>query len=260
MTQTYFQKNIKNIREADVAIEVGISLERFPDKYKSNKRIVLNAISMNPYDLDYAADDLKQDKEFILKAMEIEGLSLSGASETLRADKEVVIAAVTNNGCAIQFADPSLQGNYEVAKIAISNDPFSLVFAKSLQGDKNFILDEVKKNGLILNYASKELQADTEVALAAVQNNGHALAFVSDENLVNKKIVQAALLNKSDAIKNARDWADIKYRQLDHQQQYRRPTVADNKEHTKIVTLLNSLAEKILEQEKAVAMYDSPFF
>ena len=65
MTKTWFQKNIKNIRDAGVAIEVGISLERLPDEYKSNKRFVLEAISMDPYDLEYAADDLKQDKEFL---------------------------------------------------------------------------------------------------------------------------------------------------------------------------------------------------
>lgn len=74
------------------------------DKFRDDKRVVLEAISFKGVALNGASERLRNDKEVVLKAVKKYGYSLQFASEALKQDKEVVLAAIKENPRSIDFA------------------------------------------------------------------------------------------------------------------------------------------------------------
>jgi len=104
---------------------------------KSDKEIVLAAVTQNGNALQYASDDLKGDqnvvfaafkqkgysveghmsvREMILAAVRADGNNLQFASNELREDREVVLAAVRKSGAALKFALGELNQDSECLK------------------------------------------------------------------------------------------------------------------------------------------------
>ncbi len=74
------------------------------DKFRDDKRVVLEAISLNGVFINGASERLRNDKEVVLKAVKNYGYSLQFASDNLKQDKEIVLAALKENPRSIDFA------------------------------------------------------------------------------------------------------------------------------------------------------------
>jgi hypothetical protein len=63
-----------------------------------------------------------RDKDEVMEAVSVNGYNLKNASLELRNDAQVVICAVKHSGCALAYADLTgiLRGNREVALTAVS--------------------------------------------------------------------------------------------------------------------------------------------
>jgi len=96
-----------------------------------DKEIVLAAIKLNPFDLQYASVRVRADKEVVLAAIralktplvDYIGFipeTLKTDEDILRAEKEVVLAAINHNAVNIRYASASLKDDKEFVLAAIS--------------------------------------------------------------------------------------------------------------------------------------------
>jgi hypothetical protein len=115
---------------------------KWSKKIKNSKPLVLMLVSRDGYALGNITKELKElksDKDVVMAAVSNYGLALRFASDQLKADKEVVIIAVSQNGDSLYDASKELQNDREVVMIAVSQDGFFLYYAsKEVQNDKEY--------------------------------------------------------------------------------------------------------------------------
>ena len=182
----------------------GKQLEKFDDKLRSNKEVVLAAVQQNERAFLYASENLKLDKEFILEAVKLNGAALSYIADNYKGDKEIVLAAVKQNGMVLNYATDKLKNDKEVVLTAINKRGDALYYASDkLKDDKEIVLAAVKSNSLSLDDASKRLKDDKEIVLAAVMYGAYALDYASERLKNDKEIVLAAVKQDGESLKFA---------------------------------------------------------
>jgi hypothetical protein len=106
---------------------------------------------------------MRTDKEVVLAAVTQCGRALYYAAVALRADKQVVLAAVTQNGLALQYAAPTyaavaLRADKQAVLAAVTQDGRALYYAaEALRADKEVVLAAVAQHGEALQYAMPAL-------------------------------------------------------------------------------------------------------
>ena len=182
----------------------GKQLEKFDDKLRSNKEVVLAAVQQNERAFLYASENLKLDKEFILEAVKLNGAALSYIADNYKGDKEIVLAAVKQNGMVLNYATDKLKNDKEVVLTAVNKRGDALYYASDkLKDDKEIVLAAVKSNSLSLDDASKRLKDDKEIVLAAVMYGAYALDYASERLKNDKEIVLAAVKQDGESLKFA---------------------------------------------------------
>ncbi len=83
----------------------------------SKKQFVLDRVSEDGCDLDWAHKSLQDDKEVVLTAVRQNGYALRWASDRLRNDKEVVMAALNEWLGALSFAGNELKNDPEFTNL-----------------------------------------------------------------------------------------------------------------------------------------------
>lgn len=174
---------------------------------KSNRDMVLAAVTVDPRNLQYASVSLQNDKEIVLAAVQVDGRAVIYASEDLQNDEEVVLAAVSATALALEHASPDLQNNETIVMAAVQQDGNALQYASSrLQNDETIVLAAVQQPGALCSnmwngafqYASSDLQNDETVVLAAARA-GLGLREFEEKWRSNEKVVLAALAKPSSA-------------------------------------------------------------
>ena len=82
----------------------GYILWYLPEKWKSDKELVMEAVRQNGRALRCASDTMREDVEVVMTAVLQDGLALKYASESLRSDENVVHAAIMQNRHARFYA------------------------------------------------------------------------------------------------------------------------------------------------------------
>jgi len=98
---------------------------------------MMAAVAKDPLVLRFASRALKSDKELVLRAVTLCWQALEHASSELQADLDVCDAALAQTPLALQFAAPKVRDNYNVVLAAVKRDAQALGFAsKRLRGDE----------------------------------------------------------------------------------------------------------------------------
>ena len=184
----------------------------------SNKKEVIQALTLDGMLLSEAPDEIKDDKESVMAALELqvmsEGVSgqfLEFASDRLKADKEVVMKAVKETPSALYDVDDSLKKDKDVVSIAVLGRSGGLSHADdSLKADKDFFMDLMNRStefenltGYSFNCLHESLRGDKEVVMAVVSVYGSQLEHASDSLRADKEVVLAAVENDSWALEYA---------------------------------------------------------
>mmetsp|Transcript_95568 Transcript_95568/g.212557 ORF Transcript_95568/g.212557 Transcript_95568/m.212557 type:complete len:206 (+) Transcript_95568:111-728(+) len=106
---------------------------------RSDRAIVLEAVSFNGWALQWASEHLLKDREIVLAAVKSNGLVLELASENLRNDKKLVLEAVKQNGRALKWASPKLTKDADIVMAAVLQCGHALAYAADeLRGQQRF--------------------------------------------------------------------------------------------------------------------------
>jgi len=96
-----FDAEEKNIR---LGVKAALSI---------NDVATLDLVKRHGYLLHFASDEIKSDRKVVLAAVTQFGSALEYASEELKNDREIVLAAVTQNGNALVYAGQQLKNDRE---------------------------------------------------------------------------------------------------------------------------------------------------
>ena len=139
--------NSKNFAKTIISNCKGFSLKYFSEEIRSNKELVLIAVSKNGNELKHASDELKKDREVVLAAIKTSQVELFANEAIKYADKsflndfEIARIAVAFSGNMLQYFVDEVRKDKEIVSIAVNNTPNAVEFAdKSLLSDKDFIL------------------------------------------------------------------------------------------------------------------------
>jgi CxxC motif-containing protein len=171
----------------------GNNLEYAADSLKADKEVVLAAVNNSGSALRFSADDLKEDPEIFIPSLR-NYASLEDFPEQFKADKKFVLGAVAISGENLEYASDELKANKEIIKAAIKNDSGSLRHAsEALRADKEIVLEAMKNGGVDFRHIDEKFKVDKEVVLEAVKSNNNLVSQISDELKADKEIHIAAL-------------------------------------------------------------------
>lgn len=162
-------------------------LEHAGDRVCALKDVVLAAVSVMGFELEYASKELQDDREVVLTAVNNMGGALKYASANLRSDKKLVLRAIKSS---YKIAPHYYTYTEDYFREVI----FSLEHAgEDLKGDREVVLSAVGLLGSQLEFANDDLRADKEVVLAAAGDTYftygvNPLRYVSEELKAWKKI------------------------------------------------------------------------
>ena len=79
----------------------------------------MQAVSLNCYALQFAAEELQADRKIVMAAVCQGGYALQYATEELKGEREIVMAAVSQNGAALRYATKGLKNDEEILQHAL---------------------------------------------------------------------------------------------------------------------------------------------
>ena len=197
--------------KGDIANEVEVTAPIFLDEIQKKKCVLFRKIDYvtrevlrkNGHLLKDYPPEKRSDKVLVLYAVSNFGEALEYASPELQDNKEVVMTAVSQNSMALRFASPAMREDRDILRIALQN-PRAIQFA--IHPDKRFVLPHLRRDGLSLAYVRDR---DKEIIMTALQQNGMALHYVTSE-VQDKEMVMAAVSQNGMAL----EYAVIKDREV----------------------------------------------
>jgi hypothetical protein len=247
--QVVIKAILQHVHSSAKAVQFFKSLSPF---MRSNREVVIAAVSKNGANFKYASDELKNDRGIVLTAIandEVDcGCVYKMCPLAVKNDREIVLAAVSKHGKDLVYVSDEFRHDREVVLRAVANDESETGVALrcasiDLRGDREIVLAAVSKHGHSLQYASKELKNDREIGLRAMANDrsnrqyytflqcskelranrefalvgvtkcGRSLRFVSDELKNDREIVLTAIANDDTQFGVAFDTCSLRLRQ-----------------------------------------------
>ena len=96
------------------------------------------------YGMKYIPEKYRNDKKFMIELVKIDGLYLKYASDELKDDIEVVGNAVTQDGMSLKYASENMKRNRDIVMIAVKECGMALRFANRFKCDKEIVLEAIK--------------------------------------------------------------------------------------------------------------------
>ena len=134
--------NNKNFAKTIISNCKVFSLKYFSEEIRSNKEIVLIAVSKNGNELKHTQDELKKDREVVLAAIKTPQVDLFAneaikyADKSFLSDFEIARVVATFSGNSLQYFADEIRQDKDLVSIAVNNSPGELEFAdKSLLSD-----------------------------------------------------------------------------------------------------------------------------
>lgn len=218
MTFLYLSERLRNNKELLIDSvkqqKSGYCLKEASMELKSDVSLMVELLDYESkicWILQNAADNIKSNKKVVLKAVSLDGRNLEYAADELQNDKEVVFVAVSNDSKSISYASESILNDlnfYELLTqidgIEIRNlNYFIINNSKNKILNRNLIINMLEKNGETFERLNEEYKSDEEIIFTA-------LRFSSTPSNIVKHIVSnnntfleyLILLNKQNPLGN----------------------------------------------------------
>ena len=234
------------------------TLKDFPNKYLSDKELVLNMVGNFGYliNYDYLDQSLKNDEDLIIKIIREDVYNITDFDNdehiipkfdsSFNTNKKVIIELIQSIGLdGYDYADISLQRDFDVISACFYTNPKLLLKNPELGSNKGLIIDILKHNWKAIEYVSKELRDDDEIAEASLDIDTRILFYLSGRLREKYQYVIDEYFNNIDDIATvAANWW------LDNSLEYNKVTARGVDSNTK------SVIESIFTSHKAIKPLD----
>jgi len=137
-------------------------IKYIPEKYRNDKKFMIDLLKINGMFLKYTSDELKDDIEVVEHAVRECGMSLKYASENIKRNRDIVMIAVKDCGMALQFAK-NFKCDKEIVLEAIKSHAYAFIFINDCflydSGDRDImtamnqsLYKRHKRHNLIFNF------------------------------------------------------------------------------------------------------------
>ena len=144
----------------------GLNLENANSALKSDREVVLVAVTQNCYALNYADKKFKADKSFISEALDhCNGWILSYVDNKIKADKKIVLKAIEKDPSSIYYADDKIKKDRVIALKVVQLDGLCLKYLHHFKDDKEIVKIAVENDLTDFAYkaSSERLRNDDEI-------------------------------------------------------------------------------------------------
>ena len=105
------------------------------------KEIMLDAVTMDGFALEYASEYLKDDIELVMAAVLVDGCALQFASERLKDNEDIVVQAISENALAYKYASTRLKNDINIAIMAVRKRPEMYLYVpENIKNNPIFLL------------------------------------------------------------------------------------------------------------------------
>jgi hypothetical protein len=145
---------------------------KFITEFRSDRDVVIAAVSSSPCSLEYAADNFQDDLDIVNLAISGSGAALQYASPRLKSRVDLVLKSlVNNNGHILKYLPDQIRKDKALALIAIENGLDYYFLDEELKSDRNICLEYVKKKGAVgFGNLINAFKSDKEICLEAIRN------------------------------------------------------------------------------------------
>lgn len=144
----------------------------FPQRWKDDKDIVVEAIYHSPYNYKYISNELQNERTIILQTIALNGYFFYMIPQRFRDDKEICYLAINNY---------SFNTRYLSERLKYDEDIFFLL---------------VMKNSWTINYMSCSLRNNTEIVNKALNMNRNILGYLNTTLKYEINFIVNVLINK----------------------------------------------------------------
>ena len=198
----------------------GNALEAACKDLLTDREIVRTALAVNPEALRFLPTPLPHlsvwnDRSFLLAAVRTNGMVLSLASPEQRRAKDLVMAAVAECPSALEHAAPELRDDPDVARMAVQHRMgmrYVSLLSEACAANRDVAIEAVGHWGCALEWVAPELHSDLGVVTRAIRKDPRSIIFASAAMRDTREVVLLAvrqmgqlLAHASPRLKNDRE-------------------------------------------------------
>ena len=145
------------------------------------------------------APELRDEFDIMMEAVTIHGYALQYASERLSNNKDIVEQAVSKHQLAFKHAGAKIMNNstfvLDNLEPNITSGEIYKYCSAELQKDRDFAISFIQKNAFGLKYFPAEFKADKEIAILALNQNEYAFQYIKKELRDTPELTKRALVD-----------------------------------------------------------------
>ncbi len=139
-------------------------------------------------------ESMKDSKNFVMEMISAQTQNLQFASDRLKGDKDVVLAAVKKDGHSIVYANDCLKNDKHIVFSALGNSPNAFkLLPQHVKNDKEVVLFTLETNHWLFAELSEEMKNDKEVVFCALKMDSNLFVELSEKMKRDKEVVLFAL-------------------------------------------------------------------
>lgn len=140
-------------------------------RYRDDKEIALEAVTMDGMLLEFVSEALKNDDEIVTKALRSNPLALKYAGSKYKDNQNLVLKLIARCPEVVKFISPRLKENFLIATEAVKRNGKLLKYFPKFKNNREMVLEAVKQNGLAILYADNIFFSDKEIMLEVIKQN-----------------------------------------------------------------------------------------
>ena len=140
-------------------------------RYRDDKEITLEAVTMDGMLLEFISEALKNDDEIVTKALRSNPLALKYAGSKYKDNQNLVLKLIPRCPEVVEFISPRLKENFLIATEAVKRNGKLLKYFPKFKNNREMVSEAVKQNGLAILYADKIFFSDKEIMLEVIKQN-----------------------------------------------------------------------------------------
>lgn len=164
-------------------------IRNLPECYKSDRKLMLRVVMIDPMQFEFAAKILQSDENFLRRLLKANPAILQFASSQALSDSNFMERAAYLSRDALKYTTAELRDNKPFMKKMITFDSRNYLFASQrLQAMQDIALIALADDGMLLKDAPGVIKSDVIAVKTAVISNQNAFEFAMNEARKNEEI------------------------------------------------------------------------
>lgn len=191
------EKNYYNRTKDELLVEIKqnpYAFSYFPQKWRGDRDIVMEAIHRLPHNYYYISNELKKDRIVGLTVILANGMLFCSFSDELKRDKEIAMIAVDSHPFNVKYISKELQQDEDLFFLIVQKNYWGISFFSNEILEKEHVVDkaiEINKN--IFPYLNSCLLLQKDFLIKMIQKYNIPLKNIPVLMKNDKDVVKASI-------------------------------------------------------------------